>query len=191
MLYSTLRKFLWLVWRIFFRVRITGAENLPKTGAYLLSGNHISSYDPISLAICTKRQLHFMGKKELFENRIYGGCLRAVGAFPVDRGNIDMKAYRHAMDILNQGRPLAIFSQGTRMRDYSNVKNGAAMFSLKTGAPIVPVGINSSYRIFSSLTINIGTPISMEPYKDMKIKSELVEEVMSKVVEQVSALSKQ
>ena len=64
------------------------------------------------------------------------------------------------------------------------------MFALKSGAPIVPMGIKGNYRPFSRVHINIGPPISMEPYAERKVKSDLIEEVMDIVVNTVSALAK-
>jgi 1-acyl-sn-glycerol-3-phosphate acyltransferase len=76
------------------------------------------------------------------------------------------------------------------MKDFDHAKSGVAMFALKTGAPIVPVGINGSYRFFSRVNIHFGEPISMEPYAGRKLKSELLEEVMNTVIPAVSALTK-
>jgi len=190
MFYWFIRNILWVLFRIIFRIRTTGKEHLPKSGAFILCGNHLSALDPIVLAICTKRQLFFMGKKELFQVKIFGTALRAMGAFPVDRAATDMSAYRHALDVLKNDRSLVIFSQGTRMKDFEGAKSGAALFALKSGAPIVPVGIATSYRLFSSVNINFGPPIYMDEYADRKVRTELVEEVMATVVEKVTELAR-
>lgn len=173
---------------IMYRTKVSGAENIPKDGAFLLCGNHISAYDPIILASISKRPLHFMAKKELFKFRPLGAFLKSVGAFPVDRKVADMQAYRHSMTLLKEGHGFLIFSQGTRMTDFDNAKSGVAVFALKSGAPIVPVGITGPFRFRGKVEVHIGEPISMEKYHGQKVKSELVDEVMDTISQRVTAL---
>ena len=173
---------------IMYRTKVSGAANIPKEGAFLLCGNHISAYDPIILAAISKRPLHFMAKKELFKFRPLGAFLRSVGAFPVDRKTADMQAYRHSMTLLKEGHGFLIFSQGTRMTDFDNAKSGVAVFALKSGAPIVPVGITGPFRFRGKIEIHIGEPISMDKYQGQKVKSELVDEVMDTISQRVTAL---
>jgi len=176
---------------LFFRFRITGLENIPKEGAFLLCANHISAFDPIVLAVFTKRQLRFMAKKELFKRRLFSWFLRSMGAFPIDRkAAADMQAYRTSMELLKNGEGMIIFSQGTRMKDFDNAKGGVALFALKSGAPIIPTGIWSKYRFMSKIHINVGSAISMDEHEGKKVKTELIEEVMSTVIERVSQLTK-
>ena len=189
MFYKFFRPIVAFLARIVYRLRITGKENIPHTGAAIICANHIHMLDCLAMAICTKRQVFFMGKKELFDNRILGPILRKLKAFPVDRAGTDLKAYRHTMQLLKDEKALGIFSQGTRTQDFDNVKGGVAVFALKSGAPIIPMGIRGTYRPFSKLHINIGPAISMEQYEGRKVKSDLVEEVMAEVVSRVSALS--
>ena len=189
MFYKFARRIVIILGHIIYRLRITGRENIPLTGAAIICGNHISAMDPLAMAICTKRQVFFMGKQELFKGRFLGLLLRSLGAFAVDRAGTDLKAYRHTMQILKDEKALGIFSQGTRTQDFDNVKGGVAVFALKSGAPIIPMGIRGTYRPFSKLYINIGPPIYMEQYKGRKVKSDLVEEVMAELVSRVSELS--
>ena len=189
LLYRFVRRLAKIIAHILYRFKITGREHVPPTGAVILCCNHIHVLDCLLLAIFVKRQVFFMGKMELFKNPILGWLLRRVGAFPVDRSTTDLKAYRHTMGVLKDGKALGIFSQGTRTQEFDNVKGGVGVFALKSGAPIVPVGIKGTYRIFSKIHLNFGPPISMEQYQGRKVKSELIEEVMSDVVSKVSALA--
>jgi len=140
--------------------------------------------------VFVKRQVFFMAKIELFRVPLLGRLLRRLGAFPVDRGTTDLKAYRHTMELLKNEKALGIFSQGTRTQDFDNVKGGVGVFALKSGAPVVPVGISGTYRIFSKMRLRFGPPISMEQYQGRKVKSDLIEEVMADVMGKVSALAK-
>ena len=174
-----------------FRPVVTGRENIPKEGGFLLCGNHIHAFDPIALAIFMKRQPRFMAKKELFEKPLLRAFFRAMGAYPIDRkAAADMQAYRTTMDLLKQGNGVLIFSQGTRMKDFDNAKSGVALFALKSGAPIVPVGIRGNYKAWSKVYINFGEPISMEQYQGQKVKTELVDEVMAALAARIKPLLK-
>ena len=189
MLYRFVRRLLKIVFPIIFRFRVTGRENIPPTGAVIICSNHIHVLDCLLLAMFCKRQIFFMGKAELFKLPVLGPLLRRVGAFPVDRGTTDLQAYRHTMDLLKKEKALGIFSQGTRAQDFENVKGGVGVFALKSGAPIVPVGISGTYRLFSKMRVSFGPPISMEPYQGRRVKSDVVDEVMDIVVSKVSELA--
>jgi 1-acyl-sn-glycerol-3-phosphate acyltransferase len=173
-----------------YRFEVTGRENIPKEGAFLLCSNHIHSCDPIALALFIKREPRFMAKKELFKSKIGNWVCRNLGAYPIDReATADLSAFRTTMDALKNGNGVIIFSQGTRMKEFDNAKSGVAVFALKSGAPIVPAGIRASYRLFSKIHVHYGEPILMDEYAGEKVKAELVANVMKKVVESVTALS--
>jgi len=175
---------------IFFRFEVNGRENIPADGAFLLCSNHIHAFDPIVLSMFLKREPRFMAKKELFKPGLYNWFFTHYGAFPIDRdAPADMKAFRTTLDLLKKNHGIIIFSQGTRMKDFENAKSGVAVFALKSGAPIVPAGIIGSYKLFSKIKINFGEAIPMHEFEGQKIKTELVESVMTKVVERVSKLS--
>jgi len=191
MFYYFAKGLLWFLYRLVFRMRISGLEHIPREGAFLLCGNHISFFDGPAMLAFTPRRLALMGKKELFGKRFFAAVLRAAGVFPIDRhAAADMEAFRHAMRELASGKGMLIFSQGTRMKEFENAKSGVAMFALKSGAPIVPFGINGTYKVFSRVNIKIGAPIPMTPYAERKIKSDLLAEVMTEVVAKVTDLTK-
>ncbi|MCL2405699.1 MAG: 1-acyl-sn-glycerol-3-phosphate acyltransferase [Defluviitaleaceae bacterium] len=190
MFYKFVRRLIIIFARIFYRFDVTGRENVPHTGAVILCSNHIHLLDCLLLAMFVKRQVFYMAKMELFKSPVFGWILRRLGAFPIDRGTTDLKAYRHTMGLLKNGNALGIFSQGTRTQEFDNVKGGVGVFALKSGAPIVPVGIKGTYRIFSKMRLSFGTPISMEQYANLKVKSELIEEVMDDVISKVSELAR-
>ncbi|MCL2223909.1 MAG: 1-acyl-sn-glycerol-3-phosphate acyltransferase [Defluviitaleaceae bacterium] len=190
MFYKTCRVIAWIIGHIIYRFEVTGRENIPKDGAFLICANHIHAFDPIVLGIFTKRIPRFMAKKELFKTRLSNWFFRNYGAYPIDRqAAADMTAFRTTMDILKSGDGLIIFSQGTRMKDFDNAKSGVAVFALKSGAPIIPTGIRASYKLFSKVHVHYGEPITMDEYAGEKVKTELVEKVMSKVIGSVTKLA--
>ncbi|MCL2202694.1 MAG: 1-acyl-sn-glycerol-3-phosphate acyltransferase [Defluviitaleaceae bacterium] len=191
MFYSFAKGVLWFLFRLLFRMRISGLAHVPKEGPFILCANHIHLFDGPAMLAFSPRRLALMAKKELFRKKILAAIFRAAQVFPVDRAaTADMEAYRHTLKMLGEGKGLLIFAQGTRMKAFENSKSGVAMFALKSGAPIVPVGISGRYRLFSRVYIKFGPPISMEPFAGRKIKSDLLAEVMDIVVPRITDLTK-
>ena len=188
--YKICKAFCRIVGPIMYRFKITGLENIPKEGAFLLCSNHIHAFDPIVLSMYLKREPRFMGKKELFKSGFGKWFFTSYGAYPVDRSAAaDMYAYRTTLDLLKNNNGIVIFSQGTRMKEFENAKGGVAVFAIKSGAPIIPAGISGSYKLFSKIHINYGEPISMDEYAGQKVKTEIVDEIMQNVIARVSVLS--
>jgi 1-acyl-sn-glycerol-3-phosphate acyltransferase len=150
-LYAVVRGTLSPLMRVWFRMRITGTEQIPAEGAAILAPNHKSFYDSFFLALATRRHLRFMGKVELFEGR-KGRLLVRLGAFPVKRGEADSDALDTARALLAAGELLAIFPEGTRVRDpdaLGSPKRGAGRLALESGAPLVPAAITGTENLFA------------------------------------------
>lgn len=190
MLYSFVRFIAWVFLHIKCRIKIIGRENIPETGGVIICCNHMDFFDPVLLAVSTKRPIHFMGKKELFKNPIGRVFFENINAFPVDRGTADMKSFKKTLSLLNEGEAIGIFAQGTRIKeaDVKSAKAGTAMFSLKTGSPVVPVGISGSYKWFSKINIEFGKPLTFEAYSSKKIKHETLDEVTDIIVKNINTI---
>ena len=134
--------------RVVFAMRVSGAENVPAKGPVVIAPNHKSFWDAFFIAASLKRRIYFMGKSELFEGRA-GRLLIALGAFPVRRGESDADAVETALAILRRGDALALFPEGTRVRDPEELgrpKKGAARLAIEGGAPIVPTALTGTER---------------------------------------------
>ena len=90
---------LWWYFHLVFRMKVEGAENVPKEGPVLLCSNHLAKRDPVLLGLCQKRQVFYMAKEELFRNKFLGGLFRMLGAFPVKRGTGGADALEDAYKI--------------------------------------------------------------------------------------------
>lgn len=147
LLYWTGRAIARTISRTFLRMKIMDEHNIPETGPFILACNHISLSDPPLVGGSIKRELHFMAKKELFGNKLFGEILRRVNAHPLHRG-FDRRAIDAAVDILKSGNSLLIFPEGTRARhgDFLPPRPGAGMVAIRSKAPVVPAYINGSNK---------------------------------------------
>ncbi len=144
---------------IFFRPKIVGREKIPKDGGVILAGNHRHIFDPCMPILSTKRPVHYMAKKELFNSPI-GWFFKVVGCIPVDRGHDNTDSKEAALEVLREGEVLGIFPEGTRNKSLKGLlpfKYGAVSMSNKSGALIVPFAITGKYRLFNNkLTVRFG-----------------------------------
>jgi len=163
----------YLVFKIFFRVKVKGRDNLPDKGGAIVMSNHISTYDPPLLAAVFKRPLRFMAKKELFESPIMRFILYLADAFPVDRNKRDIRAVKKALTVLKKGEVLGLFPEGTRMPEGEpgDLKTGSVMLAVKSGAPIIPVGIKNIKKE-GRMTVNIGEKFTMEDFAKKRLSKE-------------------
>ena len=138
MLYTVLKLFVPIFFKIFFFFESEGEEFIPRKGGVILASNHLSYLDPIALGVAAPRRLSFMAKEELFRNRFFSFLIRILGAFPVKRGYGDIKALRNAVDIVKGGKVLVVFPQGTRTsRKEDGIKPGIGIIVRKSGVPVV------------------------------------------------------
>ncbi|MBA7542293.1 1-acyl-sn-glycerol-3-phosphate acyltransferase [subsurface metagenome] len=150
MFYSIVRAIAWIILKIFWRMEIRGIENLPESGGLIITSNHVSYLDPAVLVASLNRKIYFIAKKEVFKNTFISFLLKNMNAFSVDRDNVDMFAFKKAMNILREEKVLGIFPEGTRSSngELQELKMGALKIAMKTGVPILPVGINGTHKIY-------------------------------------------
>lgn len=132
-----------------FRMEVHGRQNVPRTGGFILAPVHRSNLDTPMVASVTRRQMRFMGKDGLWRaSNGFGRFISALGAFPVARGSVDREALRRCQQILESGQPLVLYPEGTRQSGpvLHELYDGPAFLALRTGLPIVPVGIGGSER---------------------------------------------
>ena len=183
-----------LYMRFTYKIKITGHENIPKKGSAILCCNHLSVIDPMILASCIKRPVHFLAKKELYTNWFFKFILKGCKTIPIDRSRNDTEAYKKTLDVLKKGKMAGIFAAGTRKKegeDETGAKSGVALFAAKSGAPVIPVCISASYKKRSPVYINIGKPVDLTEFlaDGQKIKSSVINEMAAKIMRDVTALS--
>ena len=165
--------------------QVKGRENIPSQGPLLIVANHLSLADPPLLGVSLSRKVMFMAKKELFRFRLIGYFIGGLGAFSVHRGRLDRKAMRRACQVLANGLALVMFPEGTRSRSgrLQPAFSGPALIAMRSGAPILPVGIIGTEKIKGvawilrrpQITVNIGQPFYLPPVSSRLTKAELAE----------------
>jgi len=160
------------------RVSVEGLEHVPKSGALILAGNHISNADPPFVAgwltPALGRPVHWMAKAEALDWPLAGWFMRHNGAFGIRRGAADTEAFKLARAVLDDGRVLGTFPEGTRSPTgaLQRAKDGATLLALRSGAPILPIGVTDTdrfwprgralWRFGGRISMRIGEPFVLE-----------------------------
>ena len=160
---SRLLRFAGFVW---FGDKVYGKENIPKEGKCILAGNHLSDFDAYLLYAGTKRPIHFLAKKELFESS-FGWFFKMMRLIPVDRKNKNPEAKAKAIEVLEEGKVIGIFPEGTYHKEdlLLPFKPGVISFAEKTGAPIIPFAMDSTFKFRCRPVIKFGKPIYVDKIK--------------------------
>jgi 1-acyl-sn-glycerol-3-phosphate acyltransferase len=182
-----------ILFQTIFRWKVVGRENVPTEGPAVICSNHISLLDPPLVGSASKRPIHFMAKEELFHIPVLSYFLPKILAFPVKRGQSDMKAVKTAIKILKNNELFGIFPEGTRKKaDTSEeAEEGAVFIALKAKAPIIPVALIGPYRLFRPVRVIFGEPIDTTPYTSGKISKEVVSEVTRIMMDKIQFLIQQ
>lgn len=166
MLYRIFRFLFRCLFYSIFRLKVVGTENIPNDGAVILCANHISYLDPPIVGTPLVRKVHYMAKAELFRIPLLGWLIKQFGAFPVTRGGVSREAIRYSLKLLNEGRMMGIFPEGSRKNAGGMGKKGAASLALKSNATVIPVAIIGNYKIFQRMIMVYGKPISLTEFKE-------------------------
>lgn len=178
--------------KLFYNWQVSGEENIPQEGAVLLVSNHISNLDPPLVGSGTRRPVHFMAKAELFKIPLVGQVIRDWGAFPVKRGAGDRNALRTVLQLLEDGKVVGIFPEGTRNKSgedsMGEAHTGAANFALKTGATVVPTAIIGPLKLFKPVKLVFGKPLDLSAYQGQKPNKESILAVTKMITGEVNRL---
>lgn len=173
---------IWIYCKIVYRFEVIGKENIPKEGAAIICGNHRSFLDPPLIEITTGRYTRFLAKEELTKNKFLALLGYVFDAILVKRDSKEVKALKESLQTLKNGDCLALFPEGTRngLAKGEKVKDGAAFFAVRSGAPVVPCGIKGGEKGNRKVTITYGKPLDYSEYKGSKDK-----EVLDKVTDEI------
>ncbi|MBQ7751932.1 MAG: 1-acyl-sn-glycerol-3-phosphate acyltransferase [Clostridia bacterium] len=173
-----------------FRIERVGNENEIENGGIIYAANHMSCYDPVVIAATSKRQIAFMGKKELFKFKPFGYILKSLGAFPVNRGKGDIGAVKTGLNILKQDKVMMLFPEGKRIDKGEIVpaKPGVAMFATHAKVPVLPIKICGDYKFMHKIKIIYGKPIYFDEYYGQKLTTEKLTELSQSILDNIYSL---
>ena len=162
-LYKLLRPLITILFKLLYRPKIIGVENIKSSGGIILAGNHNNNLDGAILISSTKRNIHFLAKIELFKG-MKKYFFDNLGLIPVDRSKRNHKALEVACGYLKNGKVIGIFPEGTFGKGkILPFKLGAIKMAYETGCEIVPFAITGDFKIFSkNLKIEFGKPIKIK-----------------------------
>lgn len=176
-----------IAFRLVWRRRVVGVENVPAEGGVILAANHASLADPPLVGSSLSRRVFFMAKQELFEALGFGWLIKQLNAFPIRRVERDMGAFRMAQRILVAGETLILFPEGTRQKGgkLGRARPGVGMLALKTDCRVVPVYVHNSHLASSlaPVTVIFGEPLSPAGETDYQVFSDKVMAAIARLKE--------
>lgn len=165
--------------RLFAPCKVYGKENIVKHNTVYMC-NHQSITDMVILLAHLPSNTHFIAKKEIFKNKFFAWVLKQVRVFPVDRETADLKAIKHACNLLKEGKNLMIFPQGTRT-DSPKIKleemhSGVGMFALKNQSTVIPMMFKEKPKFFKKNTLYMGKALDLSAFEGKKTNSQVLSE---------------
>jgi len=148
LLYIVAKYIFLVIFKLFFRLKVTGQENIPQDGPFIIVANHSSLLDPVILGVSVRPKIIFVAAAYLFKIHWLGYLLRKANSIPV-QGENDISSLKRALKILQQDGILGIFPEGgvDRQKDDLPIKAGAAYLATKVGVPIVPIKIKGADKV--------------------------------------------
>ena len=194
MLYWILRPILYVFYKLFYRVKIFGKENLVKKGKNIVVCNHLCKMDVFVVAAMYPNKTIFLSKIEWYENKFFGGILKKLGSIPLDRDKPIISSIKEGLQVLKDNKRLGIFPEGRRnfeTNDLQEIKQGTAMFAVKGQSEITPVIIYDRLKMFKKAYVIVGKPISFEEYYNERFTPEVSAKCTEKLTLEMQKLQKE
>lgn len=191
--------------RLMWPLDIQGLDNVPHDGPALIAPNHISFMDSMFLLAHLPRRTLAVGKAEYMDSWKTRHIFPAIGMIPLDRsgGSASQNALDQAAASLSRGDLFLIFPEGTRSRDgyLHRGRTGVARLAMRTGAPIIPVGVQGTDAIQpvganlprprKACSLHFGRPIATEHYARAEVTRAVLRDLTDEVMFEIGQLSGQ
>ena len=186
------------------RPTVVGLHHVPTEGPFIVASNHLSFLDSIIIQALMPRPVAFFAKAEYFttpglKGRAMKAFFESVGSIPVERGEqaASVQALKTLMDILEDGRGIGIYPEGTRSRDgiLYRGRTGVGWLALATGAPVVPVGLIGTENLQPAgekgfkphhFTMKVGEPLYFDktgPDHSLPARRQVADRIMNAIAE--------
>jgi 1-acyl-sn-glycerol-3-phosphate acyltransferase len=204
-LYTVARAVLDPLFAFLWRIEVEGLENIPDDGGAILAPNHLSVLDHFVLATSLPRRITYVGKAEYMDDWKTRYIFPALGMIPIDRGggSAANRALEAAARVLREGELFGIYPEGTRSRDGKLHKGhtGVARLAMRTGCPIIPVGLQGTLEVqqpdsslpkpFKVMRVRLGRPIQMARFGDQTRNRLVLREITDELMYDIRELSGQ
>ena len=195
--------------RSLFRPKVEGLEHGPRRGGAIFASNHVSFSDSIFLPLMVPRKITFLAKADYFtgkgiKGKLVKGFMEGVGQVPIDRtgGRASEAALRTGLRVLNSGRLLGSYPEGTRSPDgrLYRGRTGVARMALEAGVPVLPVAMIGTYEIqppgqvipkIKRVGIRIGAPLDFSRYEGMENDRFVLRSMTDEIMYEIMTLSGQ
>ncbi|MEV4149764.1 lysophospholipid acyltransferase family protein [Amycolatopsis sp. NPDC049691] len=185
------------------RIRVEGAEHIPRSGGAVIACNHVSYLDFIFCGLGArpaKRLTRFMAKKEIFDNKIAGPLMRGMRHIPVDR-SAGLASYREALAKLQAGEVVGVFPEATISQSFTvkEIKSGAIRMAAAADVPVVPMALWGTQRLWTKgrpkdltrrhvpISILIGEPMHPAKGADWDVVTKELRTRMSALLDRAQA----
>ena len=195
--YGSIRLFATFCFKCFGRLEVYGAEYVPHYGPLIIISNHLSYNDPPALFVSTPRVLNYLGKIELFSNRLKSFLMRLAKVHPLDRSGTGLDALKTALKVLSRDGVIVIFPEGGISPTHSmqKARQGAAFLAIKSQAPILPIGISGTEKFapwrmvlpLQRFRVNIGPPFT-PPVLEGRIDKHIINSVSEMMMNRIAVL---
>lgn len=188
------------LFRLLTRIEVRGLENLPPSGGFIASSNHLSRVDaPLVFMFLKDRKLTGFAADTYRSRPFFRAIIRCIDVIWVHRGAIGPSTIKYAIQALRDGRILGVAPEGTRSKTRALIeaKTGAAFLALMAGVPVVPMALDNSEKVLPSLarlhrqrvTLTIGKPIVFSPLADgRRPDSQLLEKCTTEIMCRIAAM---
>jgi len=151
--YRLFRGIIAFLLRVLCRLEIQGLEHVPDEGPYLLVSNHLHWLDPPVLGVAFPYRGQIFAAEKWEHHWLLGPLLKSMGAIFVNRGEVDRKALRRALGVLEGGGVLGLAPEGTRSKTgaMQRGRSGAAYMAYRTGVKVLPIVATGQENVFPSL----------------------------------------
>ncbi len=187
-----------LFFRLFFRLRVEGLEYF-RPGAGIIAANHVSLYDPEVVSVSCPEEVHFLAKESLFRIPILGRLIRILNSHPVSRDGSDAATFRLILRLLQEGKKVILFPEGSRSDDgrIQPLEKGLPFLVQKAKCSIYPVYVSGAFeawprsrkfpKLRGRMTCSFGPPIEWEEFEKMD-KKEAMQKINERTREALCAL---
>ena len=186
--------------RTFLRLRVFGSEHFPRTGGIIVAANHASYSDIPILGCAIRRRVFFLGRFNFFSHILINWVIQRLGWIPLKTHRLDRKAFGEALNLLNNGKPVVIFPEGSRTEDgtLQPGRPGIGYLVAESQCQVIPAFISGTFTVlppgamwprFVPVSVTFGKPLSFPKFQKNGRAKEFYEQVGLSVMEHIAELS--